>query len=275
MRIQHNIKALNTHKTLTTNNSREKKNVEKLASGFRINRASDDAAGLNISEEMRAQVTGLDQAFENSMDGISLVETIEGAMKEVHGMLDRMVSLSVQAANVTYSGENREMIQNEVDHLADEIARIRDNTSYNGLSLLKGDQGNGTILLQIAETSEGSSQLKVELPNLELAELGIEDISVRTEEDARAAIEMLEKGIDYVSKERGRVGAYENRLECTANNLNAMNVNISASESRIRDVEMAKEEMKRMKNDILGESAQAMLAQANQVPAGVLPLLGQ
>lgn len=249
--------------------------MEKLASGFRINRAADDAAGLNISEEMRAQVTGLDQAFENSMDGISLVETVEGAMKEVHGMLDRMMSLSVQAANVTYSGENREMIQNEVDHLAGEIARIRDNTSFNGLSLLKGDQGNRTVLLQIAETSEGSSQLKVELPNLELSEMGIEDISVRTEEDARAAIQMLEKGVDYVSKERGRVGAYENRLACTANNLNAMNVNISASESRIRDVEMAKEEMKRMKNDILGESAQAMLAQANQVPAGVLPLLEQ
>ena len=275
MRIQHNIKALNTQRTLSTNNSLEKKNVEKLASGFRINRAADDAAGLDISEEMRAQVTGLDQAFDNSKDGISLVETIEGAMTEVHSMLNRMVALSVQSANGTYSSSNREMIQEEVDHLAEEIERIKDTTNFNGLPLLQGDQGKGRIVLQIAETGVVSSQLEVELPNLEPARLGIQDISVRTPDDARAAVAELEKGIDYVSQQRGRVGAYENRLACTANNLNTMNTNISASESRIRDVNMAKEEMLRMKNDILGESAQAMLAQANQVPEGILPLLMQ
>lgn len=275
MRIQHNIKALNAQRTLTTNNSLEKKNVEKLASGFRINRAADDAAGLNISEEMRAQVTGLGQAFDNSKDGISLVETIEGAMTEVHGMLNRMVSLSVQSANGTYSQGNRETIQEEVDHLVEEIVRIKDTTKFNGLPLLQGDQGKGAILLQVAETGAGSSQLEVELPDLNLSDLGIQDISVKTEDEARAAVGKLEKGIDYVSKQRGKVGAYENRLECIANNLNAMNTNISASESRIRDVNMAKEEMLRMKNDILGESAQAMLAQANQVPEGILPLLWQ
>lgn len=275
MRIQHNIKALNTQRTLSTNNSSEKKNVEKLASGFRINRAADDAAGLNISEEMRAQVTGLEQAFDNSKAGISLVETIEGAMTEVHSMLNRMVSLSIQSANGTYSDGNRETIQEEVDHLVEEIERIKDTTNFNGLPLLQGDQGRGTIVLQIAETGLGSSQLNVELPDLELEKLGIKDISVRTPDDARAAVARLEKGIDYVSQQRGTVGAYENRLECTANNLNTMNTNISASECRIRDVNMAREEMLRMKNDILGESAQAMLAQANQVPEGILPLLMQ
>ena len=275
MRIQHNIKALNAQRTLSKNNSLEKTNVEKLASGFRINRAADDAAGLNISEEMRAQVTGLDQAFSNSQDGISLVETIEGSMTEVHSMLNRMVSLAVQSANGTYSEGDRETIQQEVDDLVREIVRIKDTTNFNGFPLLQGDQGKGTILLQIAETGVASSQLEVKLPNLSEESLGIKDISVRTADEARAAIAELEKGIDYVSQQRGTVGAYENRLEATANNLNTMNTNISASESRIRDLDMAKEEMKRVKNDIFGESAQAMLAQANQVPAGILPLLQQ
>lgn len=275
MRIQHNIKALNAQRTLSKNNSLEKTNVEKLASGFRINRAADDAAGLNISEEMRAQVTGLDQAFSNSQDGISLVETIEGSMTEVHSMLNRMVSLAVQSANGTYSEGNRETIQQEVDDLVREIVRIKDTTNYNGISLLQGDQGRGTIFLQIAETGVASSQLEVKLPDLSEEKLGIKDISVRTADEARAAVGELEKGIDYVSQQRGTVGAYENRLEATANNLNTMNTNISASESRIRDLDMAKEEMKRVKNDIFGESAQAMLAQANQVPAGILPLLQQ
>ncbi|MCI9470720.1 MAG: flagellin [Lachnospiraceae bacterium] len=275
MRIQHNIKALNAQRTLSKNNSLEKTNVEKLASGFRINRAADDAAGLNISEEMRAQVTGLDQAFSNSQDGISLVETIEGSMTEVHSMLNRMVSLAVQSANGTYSEGDRETIQQEVDDLVREIVRIKDTTNFNGFPLLQGDQGKGTILLQIAETGVASSQLEVKLPNLSEESLGIKDISVRTADEARAAIAELEKGIDYVSQQRGEVGAYENRLKATANNLNTMNSNISASESRIRDVDMAKEEMKRVKNDIFGESAQAMLAQANQVPEGLLPLLQQ
>ena len=159
MRIQHNIKALNAQRTLSKNNSLEKTNVEKLASGFRINRAADDAAGLNISEEMRAQVTGLDQAFSNSQDGISLVETIEGAMTEVHSMLNRMVSLAVQSANGTYSEGDRETIQQEVDDLVREIVRIKDTTNFNGFPLLQGDQGKGTILLQIAETGVASSQL--------------------------------------------------------------------------------------------------------------------
>lgn len=275
MRIQHNIKALNAHRTFRGNSDLEKKNVEKLASGYRINRAADDAAGLNISEQMRAQVTGLDQAFDNAMDGVSLVETIEGAMEEVHSMLNRMSSLAVQSANGTYSQENRQSIQEEVDQLVGEVERIKDTTNFNGLPLLRGDQGGGTILLQVAETSLDSSQLRVELPNLNMDNLGILNISVETAEKARTSLEGLLKGIDYVSSQRGKVGAYENRLKCTANNLNAMESNITASESRIRDVNMAKEEMKRVKNDIFGESAQAMLAQANQTPEGLLPLLRQ
>ncbi len=275
MRIQHNIKALNAQRTFKINNSLERKNVEKLASGYRINRAADDAAGLDISEQMRAQITGLDQAYDNAMDGISMVETIEGAMEEVHSILNRMSALATQSANGTYSDANRQTMQEEVDQLTQEVERIKDTTNFNGHLLLQGEQGDGTILLQVAETSEGSSQLKVELPDLNMENLGILDISVETAEEARASLEGLLRGIDYVSAQRGKVGAYENRLKCTANNLNVMSTNTAASESRIRDVNMAKEEMMRVKNDIFGESAQAMLAQANQVPEGILPLLEQ
>lgn len=273
MRIQHNIKAINAHKTLRTNNNSEKKNLEKLASGYRINRAADDAAGLNISEEMRAQVTGLDQARTNSLDGVSLVETMEGAMVEVHGMLNRMMELAIQSGNGTYSEENRQTMQEEVDALAGEVERIEQTTNFNGLPLLQGENREESITLQVAETSVSSSQLTVQLADLR--KLEIRSISVRTQEEAQASVSKIEQGIDYISQERGRVGAYYNRLEYTANNLNGMSTNISASESRIRDVNMAKEEMLRVKNNILGESAQAMLAQANQVPEGILPLLMQ
>ncbi len=273
MRIQHNIKALNAHRTLRTNNSREKRNVEKLASGYRINRAADDAAGLNISEQMRAQVTGLDQARANSLDGVSLVETMEGAMEEVHGMLNRMMELAIQSGNDTYSDHNRQTMQEEIDALADEFERIEQTTKFNGISLLQGNSGVKSLTFQIAENTEASSQLTVELADLR--QVDVRGISVATADQARESVSKIERGIDYISKERGKVGAYFNRLEYTANNLNVMSSNISASESRIRDVNMAKEEMRRVKNDILGESAQAMLAQANQVPEGLLPLLQQ
>lgn len=273
MRIQHNIKAVNAQRTLKKNNSLEKNNVEKLASGYRINRAADDAAGLNISEQMRAQVTGLDQAHDNSIDGISLVQTMEGAMEEVHGMLNRMMELSIQSANGTYTEENRKSMQEEIDALADEVERIEKTTNFNGLPLLQGDQGGESITLQIAENTELSGQLTVQLADLK--KLDIRGISVVTVEKAQESVAKIERGIDYVSFERGKVGAYYNRLEYTANNLSTMSSSISASESRIRDVNMAKEEMRRVKNDILGESAQAMLAQANHVPEGILPLLQQ
>lgn len=274
MRIQHNIKSLNTHRSLKTNDSSEKKNLEKLASGYRINRAADDAAGLNISEGMRAQVAGLDQARTNSEDGISLVQTMEGAMEEVHGILNRMMELSIQSANGTYSQENRQEMQEEIDGLAGEVERIEDTTNFNGIRLLQGEQdGTESITLQVAETAQGSSQLTVELADLR--KLDIRGIDVTEAANARESVAKIERGIDYVSQERGKVGAYYNRLEYTANNLNDMSENLSASESRIRDVNMAKEEMRRVKNDILGESSQAMLAQANQVPEGVLLLVQQ
>lgn len=274
MRIQHNIKSINTHRSLKTNDSSEKKNLEKLASGYRINHAADDAAGLNISEGMRAQVAGLDQARTNSEDGISLVQTMEGAMEEVHGILNRMMELSIQSANGTYSQENRQEMQEEVDALAGEVERIEDTTNFNGIRLLQGEQdGTESITLQVAETAQGSSQLTVELADLR--KLDIRGIDVTEEAKARESVAKIERGIDYVSQERGKVGAYYNRLEYTANNLNDMSENLSASESRIRDVNMAKEEMRRVKNDILGESSQAMLAQANQVPEGVLLLVQQ
>lgn len=270
--IAHNLPGMNAERNLGISTGNKNRSLEKLASGYRINRAADDASGLDISEGMRAQVAGLDQAYENSMNGIALVETMEGAMEEVHSMLNRIVGLSIQSANDINSEQNRKSIQEEVDQLRDEMKRIEDTTNYNGIPLFKGGDA---LVLQVAENSLESSQLEVERPDLSAVNLGIQNVSVETADDARAAISKIEWAVDYVSQARGKVGAYYNRLEYTANNLNEMSSNISASESRIRDVNMAKEEMYRVKNDILGESAQAMLAQANQVPEGVLPLLQQ
>lgn len=192
MRIQHNIKALNAHRTLRTNNSREKKNVEKLASGYRINRAADDAAGLNISEQMRAQVTGLDQARANSLDGVSLVETMEGAMEEVHGMLNRMMELAIQSGNDTYTDQNRQTMQEEIDALADEFERIEQTTKFNGISLLQGSSGAKSLTFQIAENTEASSQLTVELADLR--QVDVRGISVATADQARESVSKIERG---------------------------------------------------------------------------------
>ena len=403
MRIQHNIMAMNAYRNYSNNTSALSKNLEKLSSGYKINRAGDDAAGLAISEKMRAQITGLEAAQKNAKDGISLVQTAEGALTEVHDMLNRMVELADQSANGTYDATDRNQLQKEVSELKNEINRIADSSNFNGIKLLDGtmaggaksagtdllgsskvtfslgvkdatvaggeakvefkdgksnaegitvdfsaddgtvsitlgtqnaatytaDQitqavrdaaaaygaggstnaaeiakayasftmeadgpisaaagtsltlsdvtltdgtGNG-LSLQIGDTSDPFNQLNVSISDCHTASMGIADIDISTQAGAKAAVDVIKSAINYVSDVRGTLGATQNRLDHTINNLSVMQENIQDAESTIRDTDVADEMMDYTKNNILIQSAQAMLAQANQVPQGVLQLL--
>ncbi|WP_352400743.1 flagellin [Anaerotignum sp.] len=387
MRIQHNIAALNSHRQLGANNNSVGKNLEKLSSGYRINRAGDDAAGLAISEKMRAQIKGLETATKNANDGISLVQTAEGALTEVHSMLNRMVELATQSANGTYDNSvDRANLQKEVTSLKSEIDRISQSTNYNGIKLLDGSKngahtlgtvgasinaaagianidltnlastagidgttntltlaydkdtniftatmvtgGNtltdtvkidptaiaagqeqtvsfsntglkislnsafakGTSItatntitttydatkgmnLQVGDTNDAFNKVGVKIGNMNSTSLGIGAIDISTEAGAGSAINLLKTAINTVSSTRGDLGAIQNRLEHTISNLGVTTENLTAAESRIRDVDMAEEMMEFTKNNILTQASQAMLAQANQLPQGVLQLL--
>jgi len=380
MRINHNIASLNTYRQLTTNNLAGSKSLEKLSSGYRINRAGDDAAGLAISEKMRGQIRGLDQAARNSQDGISLIQTAEGALAETHSMLQRMRELAVQSNNGTNTSDDLAEIQKEIDELNDEIDRIANKTEFNTKTLLDGSLGvqaadgtitiaaltsagitasvsgvasgetltftvnEGTNEITVAGTSSGISQtlaysgdvntvaagttLNFNAIGLRLSFSALTDFSTATYStktitttgtqlsfqiganqattlniaigDMRSTvlgatagngnvanvsvvnvstqafddnIEVIDAAIKEVSAQRSSLGAWQNRLEHTINNLQASSENLTASESRIRDVDMAKEMMEYTKNNILTQAAQAMLAQANQQPQGVLQLL--
>ncbi len=397
MRIQHNIAALNSYRNLTNNNNGVSKNLEKLSSGYKINRAGDDAAGLAISEKMRAQITGLETAQKNANDGISLVQTAEGALTEVHSMLNRMVELADQSANGTYDNEtDRANLQKEVASLTSEINRISEGTNFNGINLLDGSLNNGTtaklqfgataidasagsaftgtiqietddsaatgisvdiaddgtsiaiklgsqaassysanqinqavkdavatklaggtvtatdavsalssfdasftgnlslaagaaldttatatttdttkagLTLQIGDTADSFNQLNVKIGAMDASSLGIGGIDISTQKGGKDAIDLIKKAINSVSSTRGDLGAAQNRLEHTINNLSVTTENMTAAESRIRDVDMAAEMMNYTKNNILVQASQAMLAQANQIPQGVLQLL--
>ena len=401
MRIQHNIMAMNAYRNYTNNTSALSKNLEKLSSGYKINRAGDDAAGLAISEKMRAQITGLDKAQDNAKDGISLVQTAEGALTEVHDMLNRMYELAEQSANGTFEdGTDRKQLQKEVDQLKSEINRIADSANFNGIKLLDGSMAaNGTtkingaaagakagvdvsivadslfaedgtrselkfslaavssnaadgakvtkngvtislkkgqeysaadiqallakaktsgtgvsddmlesvqnatvsgtgitkgtqawtslakstgtaqankgkpLTLQIGDTSDSFNQLKVGIKDCHVDALGLTDMKIGDQDSAAKALDKIKSAINYVSDVRGTLGATQNRLDHTINNLSVMQENIQDAESTIRDTDVADEMMAYTKNNILIQSAQAMLAQANQVPQGVLQLL--
>ena len=401
MRIQHNIMAMNAYRNYTNNTSALSKNLEKLSSGYKINRAGDDAAGLAISEKMRAQITGLDKAQDNAKDGISLVQTAEGALTEVHDMLNRMYELAEQSANGTFEdGTDRKQLQREVDQLKSEINRIADSANFNGIKLLDGSMAaNGTtkingaaagakagvdvsivadslfaedgtrselkfslaavssnaadgakvtkngvtislkkgqeysaadiqallakaktsgtgvsddmlesvqnatvsgtgitkgtqawtslakstgtaqankgkpLTLQIGDTSDSFNQLKVGIKDCHVDALGLTDMKIGDQDSAAKALDKIKSAINYVSDVRGTLGATQNRLDHTINNLSVMQENIQDAESTIRDTDVADEMMAYTKNSVLIQSAQAMLAQANQVPQGVLQLL--
>ena len=399
MRIQHNIMAMNAYRNYNNNTSALSKNLEKLSSGYKINRAGDDAAGLAISEKMRAQITGLKAASKNVKDGVSLVKTAEGALQEVHDMLNRMDSLATQSANGTYDdGVDRLNLQKEVDALRSEIDRIADSSNFNGLNLLDGSLYSGTsvtfaantatnkiavngtitadsyeatdgstkqltfkfatgdtdakaevgsngavtitlkkkeeatadvinkairsatvadgvnkaaiekalksvtfsgttavngsgstiantngtgtatnktgsLSLQIGDTADKFNKLKVNVGDMHAKGLGIDKLDISSQTGAAAAIQNIKDAINKVSSTRGDLGAIQNRLEHTQNNLSVMTENIQDAESTVRDTDVADEMMAYTKNNILVQSAQAMLAQANQVPQGVLQLL--
>lgn len=412
MRIQHNIAALNSYRQLGNNNNAVSKNLEKLSSGYKINRAGDDAAGLAISEKMRSQISGLQMAQKNANDGISLVQTAEGALTEVHSMLNRMVSLATQAANGTYDDDDRKKLQSEVDSLLDEIDRISEGTNFNGINLLDGTMSGAKVTLtkgldatannaavtasttvdfngktvdqllggtmtingktytffdstskdelyktgpaengidlkdaaaasgadaiataittavsgalkgsitvgegadaktfnvtaptsatgvikitatkaeqldalrvtfqgtgkklQIGDTADSFNQLGVSAGTMSVKGLGLEGLDISNIDSAAKAIDTINAAIDDVSTVRSNLGAVQNRLEHTINNLGVTTENLTSAESRIRDTDMAEEMMAYTKNSILVQSAQAMLAQANTIPQGVLQLL--
>jgi len=409
MRVQHNIMAMNAYRNYSSNTSKLSKNLEKLSSGYKINRAGDDAAGLAISEKMRAQITGLQTAQSNAKSGINLVQTAEGSLTEVHDMLNRMVKLADQSANGTYDNDtDRANLQKEVTALKSEIDRIADSSNYNGINLLDGSLGSGDVkldatstvkvgealektmitdvkgslkegtytlatgtmtsgtftagaagktvkvsfakadgsttvnyvdlskfaaatgdgaaatakgaansidlgdfsldmvntdtatgagivaaldgktvvgsssgastggkglTLQIGDTSDSYNKLTVSVNDMHTTALGINDVDISTQDGAATAVEKIKSAINSVSSTRGDLGATQNRLEHTINNLSVMTENVQDAESTIRDTDVAEEMMAYTKNNILVQSAQAMLAQANQVPQGVLQLL--
>jgi len=273
MRINHNIAALNTYNKLSSANGAQSKSMEKLSSGLRINRAGDDAAGLAISEKMRGQIRGLDQASKNAQDGVSLIQTAEGGLNEVHDILQRMRELAVQAASDTNVTVDRASLDDEFQELISEIDRIGNNTQFNTQDILKTDQ---TIDIQVG--ANDTQKMTLTWKQTTKGAVGedatkLDDQAITDKTKASAAITKVNDAIISVSKSRSKMGAYQNRLEHTINNLNTSSENLTAAESRIRDVDMAKEMMEQTKNSILSQASQAMLAQANQQPQGVLQLL--
>ncbi|MDQ0254534.1 flagellin [Evansella vedderi] len=253
--------------------------MEKLSSGLRINRAGDDAAGLSISEKMRGQIRGLDQASRNSQDGISMIQTTEGALNEVHSILQRMRELAVQSANDTNVEEDRDALQDEVNELIAEIERIKDNTQFNKQNVLDGTAGDeGDVVIQVGANENEVMELDFGIKGIDLSvivdtDLNELDISSDTAA-AQAAITTIDQAIEDVSAGRSKLGAWQNRLEHTINNLDNASENLQAAESRIRDVDMAREMMEMTRANILSQASQSMLAQANQAPQSVLQLLG-
>lgn len=323
MIINNNIPALNTHRQLGINQNAMQKSMEKLSSGMRINRAGDDAAGLAISEKMRAQVRGLDQASRNAQDGISMIQTAEGALQETHDILQRMRELAVQAANDTNVDVDRNEIQKEINELTSEINRIANTTQFNTQDVLAGASGAGasgtnpfSATFQVGANNGQSMTIQIHKMDAEAlgltgssgsahtagtsvsalldgknavsgakfaASSGVTNgtdntaiaaaLDVSSHQQATAAIEVINDAIEAVSAQRSNLGAFQNRLEHTISNLDNSSENLQAAESRIRDVDMAREMMEMTRANILSQASQSMLAQANQQPQAVLQLL--
>ncbi len=269
MVVQHNMQAANANRMLGITTGAQAKSTEKLSSGYKINRAADDAAGLAISEKMRSQIRGLDRASTNAQDGISVVQTAEGALNEVHSMLQRMNELATQAANDTNTSQDRSQIQLEINQLTSEINRVRSTTQFNTMNLLSGSFKNKN--LQVGSLSGQSIELNIS--NMSASALGVSGLKVSSHLKAGNAMSKIQKAIDKVSTQRAKLGAVQNRLEHTIANLDNVSENTQAAESRIRDTDMAKEMVTYSKNNILMQAGQSMLAQANQSNQGVLSLL--
>ena len=272
MVVQHNLTAMNSNRMLNLTTKTQSKSTEKLSSGYKINRAADDAAGLAISEKMRRQIRGLTQASANAQDGISCVQTAEGALNEVHDMLQRMNELAVKASNGTNMKEDRSYIQQEVAQLTTEINRVAKTTTFNEQNLLNGSFTGKT--LQVGSEKATGNQITISISAMNAGGLGVSGLSVSTTTNALGAISTVKLAITKLNEQRSKLGAIQNRLEHTINNLDNVVENTTAAESAIRDTDMASEMVKYSNNNILAQAGQAMLAQANQSNQGVLSLLG-
>lgn len=297
MIVQHNITAINTNRNLGISTGNIAKSSEKLASGYRINRAGDDAAGLSISEKMRGQIRGLEQASTNAQDGISLIQTAEGALNEVHSCVQRMRELVVQASNDTNVSADRYSIAKEVAALASEIDRIASQTEFNTMKLLSGSYSETSLQFQVGANSAQVINVNIAAIDSTTLKIGAEDIAGSIHDhwsetvasmgdaenmaldntvaatDISSLIDTVNNALSFVSAQRSELGAYQNRLEHTIANADNTAENLQSAESRIRDVDMAEEMVEYSKTNILQQAAQSMLAQANQAPQGVLSLL--
>ncbi|WP_312167983.1 flagellin [Microbacterium sp.] len=287
LQIATNVGALNAYRNLSVNQNDVSKSLEKLSSGLRINRAADDAAGLAISEGLRSQVNGLNVAARNAQDGISVIQTAEGALTEVHSILQRVRDLAVQAGNDSNNADSRAAITTEVTQLTDELLRIADSTNFNGIDLLKG---GAALSFQVGANGDSSSQIAVDRGDLKAALASITDItygaagaasthavtaafSFDSATEAAAAVTAIDTAITAISSQRADLGAAQNRFESTINSLQVSAENLGAAKSRIADTDMAAEMVKYTASNILAQAGTAMLAQANQSGQGVLQLL--
>ena len=269
MVVQHNLTAMNANRQLGITTGAQAKSSEKLSSGYKINRAGDDAAGLTISEKMRSQVRGLNKASDNAQDGISLIQVAEGALNETHSILQRMNELATQAANDTNTTADRTAIQQEINQLASEITRISSTTQFNTMNLIDGHFTSKS--LQVGALN--GQVIKISISNMSASGIGVNALLVSTFSSAGKAMNSVQKAISSVSAMRSKLGALQNRLEHTIANLDNISENTQSAESRIRDTDMAEEMVEYSKNNILAQAGQSMLAQANQSTQGVLSLL--
>ena len=290
MVVQHNMTAMNANRQLGITTSAQAKSSEKLSSGYRINRAGDDAAGLTISEKMRSQIRGLNKASDNAQDGVSLIQVAEGALSETHSILQRMNELATQAANDTNTTADRNAIQSEINQLTSEIDRIQSTTQFNTMNLIDGSYTGKN--LQVGSLSGQAILISIENMNAtslfggtNSAVSSVADVNtinlksyntkltVSSFDTAGSAMKSIQSAIALVSNQRSNLGAVQNRLEHTIANLDNISENTQSAESRIRDTDMAEEMVNYSKNNILAQAGQSMLAQANQSTQGVLSLL--
>ncbi len=271
MVVQHNLQAANTNRMLGQNVKAVSKSTEKLSSGYQVNRAADDAAGLSISEKMRNQIRGINQSVKNSEDGVSLIQTAEGNMNEIHSILQRMGELATKAANDVNATEDRNAIADEMTQLRNEIDSISSKAAFNGTKLLTGDFKSK--FLQVGANSGENMEITIKTMNTTALSLTAADVCVSTHATASGAMSKISAAIKTVSAARSELGAKQNRLNYTINNLENYSENLTSAESQIRDTDMATEMTNYTKNNILQQAAQSMLAQANQSTQGVLSLL--
>ncbi|WP_312193457.1 flagellin [Exiguobacterium sp.] len=295
MRITNNVQALKAYRNLSINQTNVKTTMDKLSSGQKINRGADDAAGLAISEKMRNRLKALDKAEQNVLDGVSMIQTAEGGLSETHNLLQRMRELAVQAGNGTLATEDRSAIQEEINQLTNEVSRIAKTTQFNGKELLSGKFNDADSALFIQTNAGANEGISITINDMQALAIGVSSttqtnpsirpldfpsgsapeyaLSVMTATDANDAISHYTKAIDTISQQRSQLGAIQNRFEATSSVLSVSVENLTASESRIRDTDMAREMMEYAKYNILNQSGMAMIAQANALPQGVLQLL--